>query len=1129
MKSKTCRSKPSLVRVAGGLLTAAIVPLSLLFAFTPSAQAADSTVYDGSSATQAAASCWEIKTLVPAAPSGVYWLRTPSLVIPMQFYCDQVTDGGGWVLIARGRSGWKENYEGYGTTEQVSAVVGGTAAFTPRQLSSAVVDGLLNDQRPDSLTDGVRLRRATNTTGTAYQEVRYKYTKQARWVWTFRSETPVGAFTIAGANGSGGQTGNFGTDQNQRRVYMQTAAAQNWTIGFSYGTSARGSSASDSYVWSASANAGNPKPFTQMFLRPRLLQSTLGNAAIPDTGSSARVQAPLAQTRALPTVWGVSGLANGSTSEMSTEVQSVTQSGNNVYTGGNFKYIQQSRTGAGQVQQSYLAAFNVDSGNWVSTFRPTFNGQVKALATLPNGLVVAGGEFTVANGAPHAGIVVLNPGDGSTNSSVNVNMRNALSSGVLQVRSLKVEAPWLYIGGNFTHLGGGTHPATTVYARGAARVSLSDGTPDDGWNPAFNGTVSEVEPSADGTRLYAAGYFTNTNNNPANKIAALQTTAGAAKVVPNWTMISSGSPDFQFTVSEGASRIWHGGSEHDLFGYSKIDFSRLSTHIAKYNGDFQTSEISNGTLYAGCHCNDFTYSGASFWPNLGTTWTVADKLGFVGAWNAETGTVEPEFNPVLDTRAGHGAWATFTDSNGILWIGGDFSNSVAQNGASQWSGGFVRFAARDSAAPPAPTGLVATSNGLSDSLTWQPSAESNVSYQILRNDRVIGAATSTSFSTAAFTGGRYFVRAVDAAGNYSASTAVATAPVVDNPPTLLVPDNAVWSYRFENSAPDTAWKNNGYDDSAWPTGPAPLGWVATGIATPLAVAGTKPLAVQYRKTFTVANPTTIASLGITAKADDGVVVYVNGVEAGRSNMPAGTIAWNSYASSAPLSENTAPVTFTVSGSVLVAGINTIAAQVNSNYRSTRDSSFSLSVMATEGTQPPAPAEPQPLVADNATWNYTFENAAPDPGWQSPGFDATKWSAGQSPLGWGHSSIATTLTAVGTKPLAVQYVHTFDLDNLATVEAVKITTRADDGIVLYVNGDEVTRHNLPSGTISWTTYATAAPSTPTAVANPVVLRIPVAAFNEGTNTIAAAVHSNYRSTLNSSFALSAVTVPVQAAP
>lgn len=63
------------------------------------AQAADARYYDGSSSERAAASCWEAKQNNPRGKSGAYWLYTPQMSTPEQFYCDQETDGGGWVMI----------------------------------------------------------------------------------------------------------------------------------------------------------------------------------------------------------------------------------------------------------------------------------------------------------------------------------------------------------------------------------------------------------------------------------------------------------------------------------------------------------------------------------------------------------------------------------------------------------------------------------------------------------------------------------------------------------------------------------------------------------------------------------------------------------------------------------------------------------------------------------------------------------------------------------------------------------------------------------------------------------------------------------------------------------------------
>ena len=79
---------------------------------------------------------------------------------------------------------------------------------------------------------------------------------------------------------------------------------------------------------------------------------------------------------------------------------------------------------------------------------------------------------------------------------------------------------------------------------------------------------------------------------------------------------------------------------------------------------------------------------------------------------------------------------------------------------------------------------------------------------------------------------------------------------------------------------------------------------------------------------------------------------------------------------------------------------------------------------------------------------------------------------------------------------------------------------NDGLVLYVNGREVKRSNMPEGTVTNTTLATAAPSTSTAKANPVEVTVPAEYLREGKNVIAVSVHSNYRSTPSVSFDLKA---------
>ena len=138
---------------------------------------------NGATQESAAPSCWSIKQNYPASTDGTYWLRTNTLVQPLQVYCDMTTDGGGWELIGRGRQGWSFAYNGQQTAAQVRNPVSGTGAFTPAALSTDQVNGLMNGGRMDGLTDGLRVRRARNSTGTTWQDVRLYPTNYGQWSW----------------------------------------------------------------------------------------------------------------------------------------------------------------------------------------------------------------------------------------------------------------------------------------------------------------------------------------------------------------------------------------------------------------------------------------------------------------------------------------------------------------------------------------------------------------------------------------------------------------------------------------------------------------------------------------------------------------------------------------------------------------------------------------------------------------------------------------------------------------------------------------------------------------------------------------------------------------------------------
>lgn len=767
------------------VLTAGVVLVVFASMLAVSTQAsAQPAAAGGGSSADAAASCWEIKQNNPNAANGTYWLQTPALVAPERFYCDMTTDGGGWVLIGRGREGWRPEHQGQGTPAQVRDTITGPAAFAPRQLDSDIVDGLLNGGRVDELDDGIRVRRATNTSGTAWQEARFTMPNRDRWVWSHAAEHRVGSYNFGGSSGSGGQTNNFGNDSLLRpynRIDTRERQDQGYLAGWAYGSRVDGTSGATSYLWSRTSGAAYARPFTQVFLRPKLTQADLNYGAIPNGGTAAQQRSPLLQSGVEPQQWGVTGRVGGETGEHYTETQDFTQVGNTVFVGGNFQYVQKgANPGTGErIAQSFLAGFNVQSGEWASSFRPVFNGQVKSLAALPGGRLVAGGEFTQVNGQPAEGLVALNPATGAIDTGWRVTVENRLTCCDVNVWTMDVQGDWLYLGGAFTHLRGGnqTQPA---YARNAARVSVANGSADTNWNPEFNGTVYDLDASADGQRLYAAGPFTRSKQAVAEHVGIISTQPGAAQV-PGMNEPEFSHPiDYQQAIVEAGDRVYVGGSEHSLFGYAKSDFSLQSGSITKAGGDFQSADAFDGVVYGTCHCENWNYSEAYTWSNVGTDWTQADKISFIGAYDAATGDYLPGFTPRLRASRSQGPWGAFQDSTGTAWFSGDFVSGQRTNGAFTWLGGFARFAPRDTSAPSTPGNLSGTNQGNGTArLSWSGSTDNRgvTGYEVLRGDRVVASTTGqTSAVVPAAAGARFFVRAIDGEGNRSASTPVYTLP-----------------------------------------------------------------------------------------------------------------------------------------------------------------------------------------------------------------------------------------------------------------------------------------------------------------------------------------------------------------
>lgn len=113
--------------------------------------------------------------------------------------------------------------------------------------------------------------------------------------------------------------------------------------------------------------------------------------------------------------------------------------------------------------------------------------------------------------------------------------------------------------------------------------------------------------------------------------------------------------------------------------------------------------------------------------------------------------------------------------------------------------------------------------------------------------------------------------------------------------TTLLPAGSTWKYLDNGSNQGTAWRASAFDDSSWAQGPAQLGYGDGDEATVVSFGPTstaKYITTYFRKSISVANPAAFTSLTLRARRDDGIVVYINGVEVWRDNMPTGTVQFH---------------------------------------------------------------------------------------------------------------------------------------------------------------------------------------------------------------------------------------------
>ena len=410
---------------------------------------------------------------------------------------------------------------------------------------------------------------------------------------------------------------------------------------------------------------------------------------------------------------------------------------------------------------------------------------------------------------------------------------------------------------------------------------------------------------------------------------------------------------------------------------------------------------------------------------------------------------------------------------------------------------------------------------------------------------------------------------------------------------MLVATGADWRYLDDGSSQAVDWRAVGFDDMSWAEGPAPLGYGDADEATVVAFGPddqAKFPTTYFRHTFGVDNASVLTNFLVRLVRDDGALVYLNGVEIFRSNMPDGDVSYDDFAVEAVGGDD--EITFVsefFTENYLVDGLNVLAVEIHQVDGASTDLGFDLELLVGIEPGPPTVAVTAPVDGESFvegdievtvdtqfeggavtgvqflagdtligqtfappftfpgrqvavgdytltarattslgldatsapvsvsvtsvpestfirlgdTWRYLDDGSDQGTAWRDAGFDDAGWQEGEAQLGYG-SGDETTAVGFGpdaeNKYITTYFRKTFTVEDPAEFTGLRGALTYDDGAIVYLNGSEVFRINMPGGVVGFDALAFDA-----ADYAPEPLALNLNQLLPGTNVVAVEIH------------------------
>ena len=317
-----------------------------------------------------------------------------------------------------------------------------------------------------------------------------------------------------------------------------------------------------------------------------------------------------------------------------------------LYVGGSF-------TSIGGENRNYIASLAQADGSADPTWNPNASGTVNALAlSSDDSTLYVGGDFTSIGGIVRKHVAAMS----ATGSGV---LMNWLVNAGDSVQTLSLDGPMIYVGGTFTSIGG-------VVRNRIAALDLINGSATT-WDPGANNVVRSLVMSADQSKLYVGGDFTVIGGSGRNRVAAINRISGLAT---SWHPDANGAVYAMILDGDGIN-LYVGGefTSFDNNAIVRNHIASLATNATDNSaivnawdpnatdGAVRAMALFGATLYVG---GDFTVSGTIGGVNRNHIAALKTTDNTASAWNPDAN------NNVL---------AMSLSVNGLLlYVGGEFTN-----------------------------------------------------------------------------------------------------------------------------------------------------------------------------------------------------------------------------------------------------------------------------------------------------------------------------------------------------------------------------------------------------------------------------------------------------------------------